>query len=330
MEDLIKKLVFAFGPSSKEEAVKKIIRAEIEQEVDEIGEDKFGNLVAHIKGSGEKLMLAAHTDSIGVIVTDIDKNGFLRFSEIGGLRKSFLVGQKILLENGIEGYVFYEDKESPWEVKEPKMEKVFIDVGATNKARAKEMVQIGTLGVYMPHFIKNDSRIIAPSMDDRIGVYILIELIKNLKKRKSRYDLFFVFTTQEEVGVKGAKTSTFEITPDLGIAVDVTFSGDTPECRPMALSLGNGPAIKVMDGGMIASKEIKDELIKTARQEKISYQLEVLTGGTTDAYAMQLTKSGVISGAVSIPTRYVHTSGETIDINDVTGAINLLKKYIEK
>ncbi len=330
MEDLIKSLVFAFGPSSKEDAVKKIIKKEIENEVDEIGEDKFGNLVAHIKGNGEKLLLSAHMDSIGFIVTDIDKNGFLRISEIGGLRKSIIPGQKILFENDVEGFVFYEDKESPWEVKEPKLDKYYVDIGATSKARAKEMVQIGTLGIYLPTFSKNDSRITAPSMDDRIGVCVLIDVIKNLKKRKIRYDTYFVFTVQEEIGIKGAKTSAYEITPDFGIAVDVTLSGDTPECRPMALSLGNGPAIKVMDGGMIASKEIKDELIKTAKQEKISYQLEVLVGGTTDAREIQLTKTGVLSGAVSIPTRYVHTPGETIDMNDVEGAIKLIKAFIEK
>lgn len=330
MEDLIKSLVFAFGPSSKEDAVKKIIKKEIENEVDEIGEDKFGNLVAHMKGNAEKLLLAAHMDSIGFIITDIDKNGFLRISEIGGLRKSIIPGQKILFENDIEGFVFYEDKESPWEVKEPKLDKYYVDIGATSKARAKEMVQIGTLGIYLPTFSKNDSRITAPSMDDRIGVCVLIEVIKNLKKRKIRYDTYFVFTVQEEIGTKGAKTSAYEITPDFGIAVDVTLSGDTPECRPMALSLGNGPAIKVMDSGMIASKEIKDELIKTAKQEKINYQLEVLTGGTTDAREIQLTKTGVLSGAVSIPTRYVHTPGETIDMNDVEGAIKLIKAFIEK
>lgn len=330
MEDLIKKLIFTFGPSSKEETVKKVVQAEIEKEVDEIGEDKFGNLVAHIKGSGEKLMLAAHLDSIGFIVTDIDKNGFLRISEIGGIRKSFVVGQKLLFENDIEGFVYYEDKESPWDVKENNFEKFFVDIGAGSKSKAKEMVQIGTMGIYLPTYFSKDSRIIAPSLDDRIGVAVLIELIKSLKKRKTRFDLYFVFTVQEEIGVKGARTSSYEITPDLGIAVDVTGSGDAPETKPIALALGNGPAIKIMDGGMIASREIKEGLIKAAKNEKIDYQLEVLTLGTTDAFAMQLTKSGVISGAVSIPTRYLHTPGETIDLTDFEGAVKLLKAYIEK
>jgi len=330
MNDLIQRLVCTFGPSSKEEQVKKLIRSEIEHDVDEIGDDKFGNLVAHIKGPGEKLMVAAHMDSIGVIITDIDKNGFIRFGEIGGLRKSLLVGQRILFENGVEGFIYYEDKESSWEVKDFKIEKFYIDIGVTSKAHAKEIVSIGTEGIFKPQFMQRDKRIIASSLDDRIGCAIEIETIKNLKRKKSRFDLYFVFSVQEEIGVKGARVSTFEITPDIGISVDVTFSGDTLESYPVSLALGSGPTIKVMDSGMIASKAVKDELIKAAKASDTPYQLEVITHGTTDAYAMQMTKGGVLAGSVSLPTRYVHSPGEVIDLNDFENAIKLLKNYIEK
>ncbi len=330
MDRLIEKLVNLYGPSSKEDAVKSFIKGEIEQEVDEIGDDKFGNLVAHIKGSGEKLLIAAHMDSIGVIVTDIDKNGFLRISEVGGLRKSFLVGQKLLFENSVEGFVFYEDKESPWEVKDPKIEKFYVDIGVSNKAKAKELVQIGSMGIYKPYFYRLNKRIIAPSLDDRAGCAVMIGVIKNLKRKKLRYDPYFVFTVQEEVGVKGARTSTYEISPDIGIAIDVTDWGDTPETQHIAVSLGEGVAIKVMDGGMIASKVVRDELVKVAKRENISYQMEVITAGTTDAFAMNITKGGVLSGCVSIPTRYVHSPGEVEDIGDIENAVNLVKKFIEK
>ncbi|MGB9695414.1 MAG: M42 family metallopeptidase, partial [Caldisericaceae bacterium] len=270
------------------------------------------------------------TDSIGVMITDIDKNGFVRFGEVGGLRKSLLVGQRILFENGVEGFVYFEDKESPWEVKDFKIEKFYIDIGVTSKAHAKEIVSIGTEGIFKPQFMRRDNRIIASSLDDRIGCAIEIELIKNLKKKKSRFDLYFVFSVQEEIGVKGARVSSYEITPDIGISIDVTDSGDTPESYPVSLALGNGPAIKVMDAGMIASKVVKDELVKTAKSNDIPYQLEVITGGTTDAYAMQMTKGGVLAGSVSLPTRYVHTPGEVIDTNDFENAVKLLKNYIEK
>jgi len=330
MEQLIEKLINAFGPSSKEEAVKELIKSELEQKVDKIREDKFGNLVAHVEGSGEKLLVAAHMDSIGVIVTDIDKNGFLRIGEIGGLRKSFLVGQRILFENGIEGFVYYEDKESNWEVKDQKIEKFFVDIGAYSKAKAKELVQIGTEGIYKPNFYKSDRRIIAPSLDDRIGCAVAIQTIKNLKKKKIKYNTYFVFTVQEEVGVKGSRTSSYEIYPDIGISLDVTDAGDTPETYPVSLNLGEGPTIKVMDGGMISSKYVRDELIKVAKKENIPYQLEVISKGTTDAYAMQTTKAGVLAGSISISTRYIHTGGEVADLGDVENAVNLLKNFIEK
>ena len=330
MQKLVEKLVYAFGPSSREEKVKELIKKEISKEVDELYEDKFGNLVAHIKGKGESLMLAAHMDQIGVIVTDIDKDGFLRIGEVGGLRKTFLVGQKIVFEGGAEGFVFYEDKEMPWEVKEPKIEKLYVDIGATSRAAAKKLVQIGTEGIYKPTFYINGTRIIAPALDDRIGCAIIIQLLKELKRKRMNYDLYAVFTVQEEIGVKGAKVSSYEITPDIGIAVDVTSVGDTPECPKVSLSLEKGPAIKVMDRGMISSKKIREGLIEKAKKNNIPYQLEVITEGTTDAYAMQMTKSGVETGAVSIPTRYIHTPGEVIDINDAENAVKLLKNFIER
>ncbi len=329
--EVLKKLVHAFGPSSKEDAVKKVIRQSLKKsKAMEINEDKFGNLVVHIPGNGPSLMLAAHTDQIGVMVTDIDKNGFLRLGEVGGIRKSFLVGQKLLFENGAEGFVYYEDKNSPWEASGQKIEKFFVDIGVRSRKEAEKLISIGTQGIYKPYFYQNGDRIIAPALDDRIGCLVGIELLNSVNPRRLKFDFYMVFTVQEEVGVKGAKVSSYEITPDYGIAIDVTDAGDMPETTPVSLSLGKGAAIKVMDRGMIASKEIKDKLIQTAEKEKIPYQLEVITAGTTDAYAMQITKSGVVTGAVSIPTRYIHTPGETIDLNDVKNSVKLLKKFVEK
>ncbi len=329
-QNFLKSLVIAFGPSSKEESVKKVIKRELNKVKAEIGDDKFGNLVIHIKGDGPKLMLAAHMDQIGVMITDIDKNGFLRLGEVGGIRKSFLLGQKLLFENGVEGFVYYEEKKYPWELKDAKMEVLFADIGTKDRAAAKKLVEIGTQGIYMPYFHTNGLRVLAPALDDRIGCFILAELIKGINPKKLKYDFYGVFTVQEEVGVKGAKVSSYEITPDFGIAIDVTDAGDTPEAIPVSLSLGKGPAIKVMDRGMIASKSVKDKLIESAEKAKIPYQLEVITAGTTDAYAMQITKSGVETGALSIPTRYIHTPGEVVDLGDVVNAIKILKKFVEK
>jgi putative aminopeptidase FrvX len=328
-EEFLKKLIFAFGPSSKEEAVKKVIKQEIGKNTGEINEDKFGNLVVHVEGDGPKLMIAAHMDQIGVMVTDIDKNGFLRLGEVGGIRKSFLVGQKLIFENGVEGFVYYEDKKSPWEAKDVKMENLFVDIGVKDKGAARKSIGIGTQGVYKPTFYTSGSRVIAPALDDRIGCYILAELINSINNKKLSYDFYGVFTVQEEIGVKGAKVSSYEIAPDIGIAVDVTNAGDMPDTSPVALSLGKGPAVKIMDRGMISSKMVRDKIIETAEKSQIPYQREIITAGTTDAYAMQITKSGVETGALSISTRYIHTPGETLDLNDVTNAIKLLKKFVE-
>lgn len=330
MEDILEKLVKAFGPSSKEDKVKSIIKEEIKKCDCEISEDKFGNLVVHVQQNGPKLMIAAHLDTIGVIVTDIDKNGLVRFTSIGGLRSPFLLGTRILFENGVTGTVYYDDKENPWEPKEFKIEKYFIDIGAKTKKDALNFINIGTEGIFYPTYTVNGDRVISPSLDDRSGCAVLVELLKNVKKKNLLYDLYVVFTVQEEIGVKGARTSTYEITPELGIAVDVTSAMDFTEPRLNALELGKGPAIKVMDGGMITNIDLRNELINVAKKNKIPYQLEVITGGTTDAFAMQITKEGVKTAAVSIPTRYVHTQGEVIDFNDFKNSVALLKSFIEK
>ncbi|MGB9793834.1 M42 family metallopeptidase [Caldisericum exile] len=330
MEYLIEKLVKTFGPSSKEDKVKHLIKEELKKCDCEIFEDKFGNLVAHIPQNGPKLMIASHLDTIGFIVTDIDKNGLLRFTSIGGLRPSFLLGSRVLFENGISGMIYYDDKENLWEPKEFKVEKFFIDIGAKSKKDALNFVNIGMEGVFYPVFSKNYDRVISPSLDDRSGCAVIVELLNNIKKKSLKYDLYAVFTVQEEIGVKGARTSTYEITPEFGIAVDVTTAGDFVDPHINALELGKGPAIKVMDGGMITNIDLRNELINVATKNKIPFQLEVITSGTTDAFAIQITKEGVKTAAVSIPTRYIHTQGEVIDLSDIKNTVALLKNFIEK
>lgn len=330
MEDILEKLVKAFGPSSKEEKVKGVVKEELKKCDCEINEDRFGNLVVHIPHDGPKLMLASHLDSIGFIVIDIDKNGLIRFTSIGGLRATFLLGSRVLFENGIVGTVYHDDKDNPWEPKELKVEKFFIDIGAKSKKEAQALINIGTEGIFYPLYSRNGDRVISPSLDDRSGCAVLIELVKNVKKKNLKYDLYVVFTVQEEIGVKGARTSTYEITPDFGIAVDVTSALDYTDPHLNALELGKGPAIKVMDGGMITNIELRNELIEVSKKNKIPYQLEVITGGTTDAFAMQITKEGVKTAAVSIPTRYIHTQGEVVDLNDLKNAVSLIKSFIEK
>jgi endoglucanase len=326
MKRVIKKLTEVFGPSGYEGKVSKIIKGEIKNYVDSLKIDKMGNLIAHIKGKGPKIMVAAHMDEIGVITSYIDKNGFIRFSNVGGFFPINSLSARIIFENGRIGVIGEERRKS---MSDPiEMTKLYIDVGARNKKEAEKLVPVGTFGCYERLFEDLGKRIIAKALDDRIGCAVLIEVAKKLKKTVKN-DTYLVFTVQEEIGLKGARTSAFGIDPDIALAVDVTRTGDTPESIKMAVKLGDGAAIKVMDWGMICDPMIVESLVKTAKKNKISYQLEVLERGTTDATVIQLTKGGVPSGAVSIPSRYIHSASEIVDMDDVEAAVKLIVKFLK-
>ncbi len=328
LKALTRRITEAYGPSGYESAVRELIRDEIKDYADEIRVDALGNLIARKKGSGaaprKKVMLAAHMDEIGVIVTHIDEKGFARFAPIGGVFPLTLFGQRCRFANGVIGVFGRETKNST--TSEITLNKLFIDVGATSKDDAP--IQVGDPAGFWRDFADLGNRLVSKAMDDRIGCVVLIQVLRELKQ--SPHDVYFVFTVQEEVGLRGATTSAYGVQPDLAIAVDVTGTGDTPESNPMAVQLSKGPAIKVKDSGMLAHPAVKNLLADTARAEKIPYQFEVLTGGTTDAMAMQTTREGVPTGCISIPTRYIHTPSEMIDFDDLQNAIKLLVAVLSK
>ena len=320
MKELIRKLTEAYGPSGREAGVRDIIRAEIGA-AGEARVDAMGSLIVHRpgKGGGRKVMLAAHMDEIGVVVTHVDQKGFLRFANVGGVRPMPLLGSRVQFSNGATGVIGMEKLEDA--TKTPGMDKFYIDVGADENI--PPTVKVGDIACFARPFEELGGRLVAKAMDDRIGCAILVQLLRELKK--SPHDLFFVFTVQEEVGLRGATTATFGVEPDLAVAVDITLTGDTPECPPMAVRLGGGPAIKVKDSGMIAHGGVKDWLVRTAEAGTIPFQLEVLTGGSTDAMAMQTSRAGVPAGCVSIPTRYAHSPSEMIEYGDVQNTVKLLE-----
>jgi tetrahedral aminopeptidase len=295
--------------------------------VDETHSDAMGNLIALKRAttpqSAGTLMLAAHMDEIGVVVSYIDEKGFCRFHGVGGVPVQNLIGGRVLFENGTVGVIGEEKRSSS---KLPPMEKLYIDVGATSREDAP--VRVGDFAGFQRPFVAQGTRWIAKSMDDRIGCAILIQTLSELQE--SMYDIYAVFTAQEEVGTRGAVVSAFGIDPDVGIALDVTATGDTPECHKMAVSLGNGAAIKVKDGGMIAHAGLRRHLVETARSANIPYQLEVLEWGSTDARSIQVTRAGIPSGVISIPCRYVHTPSEMVDERDVRAAIDLLLQVVRR
>jgi putative aminopeptidase FrvX len=321
MKKLIQKLTETFSPSGNESAIREVIRGEVEPLADEVRVDALGNLIAH-KGekgkNGRRIMLAAHMDEIGLIASHIDENGFVRFTSVGGVRPHSLMGGRVHFANGTEGVVGMEADLHA--TKMPALSEYFIDVGATSLKDCP--VKIGLVAAFQRPFLDLGGRLVAKSMDDRIGCAVLIETLRLLKT--TPHELYFTFTTQEEVGTRGATTSTFGIDPELGLAVDVTLTGDTPKSKPMAVSLGKGPAVKIKDSGMLADQRIVEWMCTTAEKRRIPYQREVLESGSTDARAIQMARSGVPAGCLSIPCRYVHSPSEMVDYEDVQNSVKLL------
>ena len=326
MNDLIKKLVEAYGPSGFEDQMRDLIRPEIEAYADEINVDAMGNLIAFKKGSGDglKVMLAAHMDEIGVMVSHITKEGFLRFTNIGGVLPHTLRGNRVQFADGTVGVVFSDRVED--RSKMHPLNKHYIDVGATSKKDCP--INVGDAAGFQREFIVRGDHLTSKAMDDRIGCVVAIEAMKRLDK--SPHDLYFVFSVQEEVGTRGAQAAANGIEPDVGIALDVTLTGDMPEARPMAVNLGEGPAIKVKDSGMISHAGLVRAMRSRAEEAGIPYQLEVLVGGSTDARSIQIAGPGSAASCISIPCRYVHSQSETVDANDVENSVKLLVEVLSK
>ncbi len=322
--DLLEKLTQTFGPSGYEDAIRDIIRAEVAPLVDEVRVDPLGSLVAYRRGmgGGQKIALAAHMDEIGVMATYVEEQGYVRFTSIGGLRPLNCVGNRVRFANGVVGVVSVERRDDANSL--PALPHLYIDVGATSREDCP--VAVGDPGQFIGPLVRQGRRLVSKTMDDRVGCYVLIEVLRQLSAiaAETPHDLYAIFSTQEEIGLMGARTSAFRIDPDMAISIDVTGTGDTPKAHPMAVELGKGPAIKVKDGGMIAHPLVRDKLVDAAKEAGLPYQMEILLGGSTDAAAMQLVRAGVPSGCVSIPCRFIHSPSEMVDETDVENAITLL------
>ena len=326
INELLIKLVQTASPSGNEENIQKIISDEIIDYVDSLYKDALGNLIAVKNGNDKKIMFCAHSDEIGVIVTNIDENGFLRIAPIGGVDIHTSLYQRVEFLNGTKGVIAYD--ENVEKIEKLKFSHLYIDIGSNSAEETKKKVNIGDVAVFSGETVISGDFITSKAMDNKIGVYVLINLIKSIKNFENT--LYFVFSTQEELGLRGAKTAAFGINPDIAIAVDVTDTGDTPNCKDFAVKTGRGPAIKIKDSSVLCSKKVCDYLKNIATENYIPYQLEILQAGGTDAGAIHISREGVLTGAVSIPCRYIHTPGETVNINDVENAIKLLKCSTEE
>ena len=323
--ELIQTLSSAHGPSGDEADIRNILSELASPMADEVAWDTMGNLIVHRKGPGSKVMLAAHMDSIGFIVTHIEKEGFLRMGKLGGISPKEAVYTPIRFKNGVRGVVVPEEKADFGKLK---LDECYIDIGARDEEQAKKLVQVGDTAVYDSPCFLQDSRVISPYLDNRISCAVLLAVLERIQT--SANDLYFVFTSQEEVGLRGAKTAAWAVDPDWAIAVDVTDVDDTPGSeRSGTVQLGQGAAVKVMDSSIICHPEIVAKLEGLAQVQGISVQRDIMRGGGTDAGAIHTTRLGVKTGGISVPCRYIHTPVEMADLGDAEACIKLVEAFAQ-
>lgn len=321
MLEEIKRLVSLNGVSGNEINVCEYIKSEITPYVDKVYSDVLGNLVAIKRGSKKRIMLMAHTDEIGLAATFVDDNGFIRTAAVGGITPYNFSNCHITFENGVRGVFVCPKKDS-------KMQDCYVDIGENSRDKALEKIDIGMTARFDADTFENENVIVSKALDDRLGCYILMEVLKKMPATDN--EIYFVFTSQEEVGLRGAKVSGFDINPDVAIAVDVTVAADTPGCETYGCKLHGGAAVKIRDSSAICSKSVVDGLVNAAGEHDIKYQRDVLTAGGTDIGAVQTGGRGVLCGGVSVAVRNVHTCAETASKNDILAAIELIRAYIEK
>ena len=319
---LLQDILTGYGASGHEGRVRGVIEKALAGHVDSMETDVMGNLIAVKKGdgTGKKIMLSAHMDHIGLAVIDADKHGFLRVCNVGGIHASDMVSGHVVFENGVRGVVGVDGKLKG----AAKVSDLYIDIGASDRDEALSMVRIGDMCVMQPRVsMLGEHRMASPAMDDRIACFVLTQVMLNLDACKN--DVYAVFSVQEEVGLRGAATAAYSVNPDLGIAIDVTGVGDVPKVdTKIAVALGKGAAIKIMDRSLIATPSVVEMMEEAAKENGIAVQREVLPYGGTDAGAIQKSRCGVATGAVSIPCRYIHSEAETVDLRDVRAAIDLV------
>ena len=335
--DLLKIISETAGAPGFENRIREVIIKEITPNVDSITVDNMGNIVAFRKGKqSKKIMLAAHMDEIGFIVSHIDDNGFIRFIPLGGFDPKTLTAQRVIIHGkkdiiGVMGskpiHLMSEDEKG----KAMKLTDYYIDLGM-KKEEVVKIVSIGDSVTRERELIEMGDCINGKSLDNRISVYVLIEAIAQLKNTELPFDTYAVFTVQEEVGLRGAQVATLQIQPDFGIAIDTTIAFDVPgsQAHEQVSKLGEGAAIKIMDSSVIADQRMVAYLKKSADDAAIKWQPELLPAGGTDTANLQkMVKGGAIAGAISIPTRHIHSVIEMVHKSDVKFAIALLAEAVK-
>lgn len=331
--DVLIKLMNAFGVSGKETEVREVITKEIKNHVSKTYVDKMGNLIAIKKGKDKsnKIMIAAHMDEIGIMIKNIEKDGKVRFVEIGGIDSIVLLNEKVTIKTrkgDIRGVITTENISCSLEAGDKThIKDMFIDTGLNKKGLLKAGAHIGSFVSLATNaeLIANGKIISGKALDDRVGCFILIEVIKKLKDTKN--EIHFVFTVQEEVGLYGAKTSSYVIDPNIAIAVDVTDCDDMTDNG--SKYLGEGPTLTIKDAEMISNPCIDEKILEISRKKKIPIQPDVSDAGTTDAINISISKGGVPSAVIGVPVRNLHTPSGLAHISDIENAIKLLLEFLK-
>lgn len=335
--DLLKSIVETPGISSREEQVRALVLKEIEGLVDSIEVDNLGNVIAVKKGlQPKKVMAAGHMDEIGFIVRHIDDKGFVRFHTIGGFDPKTLTSMRVKIHGtkdllGVMGSKPIHVMSATERTKAPAIDDYFIDLGLP-KSEVEKFVTIGDPITRVGDLEWMGDCVMGKSLDNRIAVYILIETLKALKGKTIPYDFYAVFSTQEEVGLRGAKVASLKIQPDFGFGLDTTIAFDVPGSRDFeqCTRIGEGVGIKIMDSSVLCDYRMIAFMKEVATKNEIKWQAELLTGGGTDTGGIQqMTAGGSIVGAVSVPTRHIHQTVETIHKDDIEASVQLLTKCIE-
>ncbi len=332
-----KDLVLAPSPSGFEQPAQEVYRNYVKEYADEVKTDVHGNVIAMKKGTGKlRFMVVGHADEIGLMVHYIDDNGFIRFKAVGGVDTNLLPGLRINIYHGkkvVRGvigrkpiHLLKQDERT----KAPKLEDLWIDIGAKDKKAAEKKVTIGDIATFSPGMEMLSSDLVTTkATDNKAGVYVAAAVLKELASEKVSPNVYAASSVQEEIGLRGAKTSAFGIDPHVGIAIDVTHATDYPGMNKDLLgerTLGKGPVVVV---GANINPKVFQLLKEAAEKAKVTYQVEAAPRGTgTDANAIQTTRSGVAAGLISIPNRYMHTPNEIISFKDLDGAVKIIAEFV--
>ncbi|MEM3833243.1 MAG: M42 family metallopeptidase [Thermoprotei archaeon] len=338
--DLLRILSETHGPPGREEEIRRVITNNVKNIVDSVNIDPLGNVIALKRGGELKVMIAAHMDEVALITSFIEDNGFIRFSPIGGIDPRILLSKRVLIHtknkklNGVIGvkprHLLTEEELK----KVPQINQMYIDIGVSSKSEVEELgVRVGDPITFNETFMQlTQFRVMGKALDDRAGVAVIIKVLEMFKDVQLPYTLYAVFTTQEEVGLRGATSVTYTVNPDIALVVETTTAADTPENSPSeyVTMLGKGPAIRVMDATMITQQKILDFMINIANRINVPYQLQVAPKSGTDAGTIHISHGGIPTGVISIPARYLHTPSSIIDLTDFEHTVTLTTEILKQ